>query len=270
MRNGFLLIVMALAFSATAQAADLTLFADAEFTPRDIDPMDGTADVFVGGNPEVYKYLFIKAGTEDRACAEFDLASVPCVPARAILHFFIRTLDDGLPPDPVELKSYEANGQPDLVDFDPPDGRVEVVFDGPIEDPFNSNGCPHYYAETSLDVSRAFHDALVHDRAYLGFVFRDTILSYPSHRFDIYSNTWNCQPPSECCEESYIAIQVTYLTPGDGDEDGDVDIDDLPVFLSCLSGPKAGVAPTCEPMDMDCSGTVDLEDFAAFQAAFAE
>ena len=129
----------------STDAADLTILAEAEFSPRDIyAPQDGVADVFVGGNPEVYKYLFIKAGTEDRACAEFPLDQLPaCTAVTAQLRFFIRTLDDGLePPDPIEVKAYAGNGLPDLEDFDPPDGRVIAVFDGPLEDPINTNGCP--------------------------------------------------------------------------------------------------------------------------------
>ena len=132
-------------FALMAQGADLTIFADAEFTPRDIDPPDdGIADVFVAGQPETYKYLFIKAGTEDRACAEFPLDTSPsCTPAKAELHFFIRTLDDNLyPADPIEVKWYEGNGLPDLADYNPVDGQIAVVFDGPVQDLLNTNGCP--------------------------------------------------------------------------------------------------------------------------------
>ena len=76
-------------FAVSAGAVDQTLFATAEFTPRDINPKDGVADVFVGGDPTVYKYLFIKAGTEDRACAEFDVSTLPaCTPVLAELRFF--------------------------------------------------------------------------------------------------------------------------------------------------------------------------------------
>ena len=243
-----------------AQGADLTIYADAEFTPRDIDPPDdGIADVFVAGQPETYKYLFIKAGTEDRACAEFPMDTIPsCMPAKAELHFFIRTLDDNLyPADPIEVKWYEGNGLPDLADYDPVDGQIATVFDGPVQDLLNTNGCPVAYTEITIDVTNAVYQAMAADLDFMGFVFRDTV-AYPSHRFDIYSNTWNCQPPSNCCSESYIKLELTYLTPGDADEDGDLDLFDFARFQECFNG---AVISGCEPMDFDCDQDVDLSDY---------
>ncbi len=62
---------------------------------------------------------------------------------------------------------------------------------------------------------------------------------------------------------------------GDGDCDGDVDLDDLGAFVDCLSGPIEGssfISPseTClNAFDLDGNdGDVDLEDFAAFQNIF--
>ena len=62
---------------------------------------------------------------------------------------------------------------------------------------------------------------------------------------------------------------------GDGDADGDVDLDDLYGFASCLSGPKKApgfAAPTGKCLgtfDADQDGDVDMGDFAAFQEVFA-
>jgi len=260
-----------LACVSGAQAADEILWAAAEFTPRDISPKDGVADVFVGGDPETYRYLFIKAGTEDRACAEYDLATVPsCALAVAELRFFIRTLDDGVTPaDPIELKRYEANGVPDLVDFDPPDGVLVTVFDGPIEDPFNPEVCPSVYGEQVLDVTDAFHAAMVGGWDHLGFVWRDTVATPGSHRFDLYSNTWNCQPPSECCEESYVTLRLTYVTPGDVDVDGGIDLDDFNIFAGCQSGPGIVLGEGCGLSDLNCTGDTDMADAALFQASIS-
>ncbi|MCK4660959.1 MAG: hypothetical protein KAV82_15670 [Phycisphaerae bacterium] len=56
---------------------------------------------------------------------------------------------------------------------------------------------------------------------------------------------------------------------GDLDNDGDVDLTDLLMFESCLSGPAVGLTEDCLCVDADHDGDVDLADFAAFQAVFA-
>ena len=271
MKYGAMMLAWTVMVAGNATAVDQSLFADVEFTPRDIDPRDGVADCYVGGDPVNAKYLFIKAGTEDRACAEFGLGTLePCQPVRARLHFWIRTLDDGvLPADPIELKAYEGNGAPDFGDFDPADGQVVRVFDGPIEDVPNPDpeGCPNFYNEMYIDVSGAVHAAMVDEWTHAGFVFRDTVYipGEQTHRFDIYANTWGCAPPSNCCDESYISLELTYLTPGDGNGDEFVQLDDLPLLTTCLQAPQVALESGCQVMDLTCDGDVDLEDFAAFQ-----
>ncbi|MCB9850845.1 MAG: hypothetical protein H6817_09090 [Phycisphaerales bacterium] len=59
--------------------------------------------------------------------------------------------------------------------------------------------------------------------------------------------------------------------PGDIDNDGDVDSDDLLRFVDCLDGPD--VTPACPPddaarADLDSDGDVDCRDFAGLQSAF--
>jgi len=56
------------------------------------------------------------------------------------------------------------------------------------------------------------------------------------------------------------------LSPADFDNDGDVDLDDLLHFTTCLSG--AGLTPSdpsCGDADLDHDGDVDLDDFGLFQ-----
>ena len=73
---------------------------------------------------------------------------------------------------------------------------------------------------------------------------------------------------------------------GDGDSDGDLDIDDWPRFHTCFVGPQCGetgggcnpaawtLPPTelalehCLMMDLDYDGDVDLRDFAELQVIF--
>ena len=56
---------------------------------------------------------------------------------------------------------------------------------------------------------------------------------------------------------------------GDFDLDFYVDMEDIPSFVSCMSGPGVQpVSPECDHVDADESGTVDLFDFAQFQLCF--
>ncbi len=55
---------------------------------------------------------------------------------------------------------------------------------------------------------------------------------------------------------------------GDHDDDGDLDRTDHELFSECLSGPDVPRDADCGCSDFDDNGTVDLRDWAAFQAAF--
>ncbi|GAG41855.1 unnamed protein product, partial [marine sediment metagenome] len=72
---------------------------------------------------------------------------------------------------------------------------------------------------------------------------------------------------------------------GDGDSDGNVDLDDWPRFVECFTGPVCNNTPGgCNPpewgppvespvqhclmMDLDYDGDVDLFDFAGLQVIF--
>jgi hypothetical protein len=59
-------------------------------------------------------------------------------------------------------------------------------------------------------------------------------------------------------------------TPGDCDDDGDVDLDDVVGFdpAACLQGPGGGLGAGCGCLDIDGDNDVDLKDFAWFQGAF--
>lgn len=65
----------------------------------------------------------------------------------------------------------------------------------------------------------------------------------------------------------------TARLPGDGDADGDVDLDDVAEFVErCITGPELPVAfnagCTCAVYDFDDSNTYDLRDFAGLQRVF--
>ena len=58
---------------------------------------------------------------------------------------------------------------------------------------------------------------------------------------------------------------------GDGDWDGDLDLDDLIIFNECTTGPDGGLgAFGCRVMDFDGDDDVDLRDFGQWQIAFTE
>jgi len=59
------------------------------------------------------------------------------------------------------------------------------------------------------------------------------------------------------------------LTPTDCNADGATNLFDYSSFSECLGGPDVGALSGCECFDADGSGTVDLRDFAATQAAYS-
>ena len=139
-----------------------------EYTVRDIPP-DGTPDVFVGGTPPA-DLLFIKAGTEDRAIVEFDLAAVPAVLQSATFEFEMSTLDPGGSSTRVHIYIFDADGVPQLTDF----SRTSMLF----AEFFGPNTST---SETkSFDVSNFLRDAKARNVSHIGFLFRatDTIDRY--------------------------------------------------------------------------------------------
>jgi hypothetical protein len=67
------------------------------------------------------------------------------------------------------------------------------------------------------------------------------------------------------------AASLTILSgvlPGDLDCDGNVDLDDLYVFIGCHSGPNTLRSDGCGGADFDYDGDVDQSDYGAFQAAY--
>lgn len=71
---------------------------------------------------------------------------------------------------------------------------------------------------------------------------------------------------------SVVEFDCTALSPGDFDDDGDVDLDDHAALVDCLAGPGAPPAPTLPPaatnclhaFDLDSDADVDLGDAALF------
>jgi parallel beta-helix repeat protein len=61
-----------------------------------------------------------------------------------------------------------------------------------------------------------------------------------------------------------------YMLNGDCDLDWSISLDDFTCFAGCMQGPAVIPQPGCGCADTDVDGDVDLADFVAFQAAFAE
>lgn len=67
-----------------------------------------------------------------------------------------------------------------------------------------------------------------------------------------------------------VASQMASPVLGDGDFDGDGDVDltDYAAFPGCMGGPNVGLGPGCEVFDFDGDLDVDTLDFAGFQLVF--
>ncbi len=63
-----------------------------------------------------------------------------------------------------------------------------------------------------------------------------------------------------------VAPSVT--TPGDCDDDNDVDLTDYSCFLDCVSGPDGGVSPGCGTFDFDTDEDVDIHDWGSLQSQY--
>ncbi|UCG15619.1 MAG: SUMF1/EgtB/PvdO family nonheme iron enzyme [Phycisphaerales bacterium] len=63
-------------------------------------------------------------------------------------------------------------------------------------------------------------------------------------------------------------IALDLRVAADLDWDGDVDLDDYELWLTCLAGPGVPAVGGCQHGDLDRDSDVDLEDYALFQRGF--
>jgi hypothetical protein len=68
------------------------------------------------------------------------------------------------------------------------------------------------------------------------------------------------------CDTLSLPLSAVFVPgiPGDCDGDGNVGLNDLPCFASCLGGPGAVLTGECQILDLDGDEDVDLRDFAVF------
>ncbi len=77
------------------------------------------------------------------------------------------------------------------------------------------------------------------------------------------------QDPSGARNRTTAEILTGLPTPGDYDNDGDVDLDDYAEFARCMTGPEAGpIEPDCGVFDFEPDDDVDMMDVGAFQSVF--
>ena len=82
----------------------------------------------------------------------------------------------------------------------------------------------------------------------------------------------DCWPDLVVGNSGDPSMMVFYAQPpefGDLDDDGAIDLFDYAILRGCLTGPDGEVTPACKRADLDCDVDADLQDFAAFQSAFA-
>ena len=73
------------------------------------------------------------------------------------------------------------------------------------------------------------------------------------------------QTDSAACGAQYNAVAFGDVPcAGDMNFDGELDLDDLTLFVECITGPGGGVNPGCPPANSDFDDDVDLVDCAAF------
>ncbi|MFQ5807453.1 MAG: glycoside hydrolase family 10 protein [Phycisphaerae bacterium] len=98
--------------------------------------------------------------------------------------------------------------------------------------------------------------------------------------YDIAANKAGCSEaylpdvvvlPGEVVRQD-IDLCGTFAGPGDMDEDGDVDLEDLPLFVFCMRGPGDAYSDGhfCLNGDADNDADIDLIDLAFFQRAFGQ
>jgi hypothetical protein len=67
----------------------------------------------------------------------------------------------------------------------------------------------------------------------------------------------------------FVGLTVTTAARTDLDKDGDVDGDDLDLFLPCAAGPKLPIPAGCGGKDLDHDNDVDQDDFGIFQRCYS-
>jgi len=75
--------------------------------------------------------------------------------------------------------------------------------------------------------------------------------------------------PGTCGTTPIVDIGAYEFIAGDYDRDGDLDADDLAVFLACMSGPSVVYTGDCRKADLDGDGDVDMVDFGIFQRCYS-
>ena len=53
--------------------------------------------------------------------------------------------------------------------------------------------------------------------------------------------------------------------PANLDADGDLDLEDVRLFIDCMTGPGGTVETACERGDVDGDADIDLQDFGSVQ-----
>ncbi len=105
---------------------------------------------------------------------------------------------------------------------------------------------------------------------YIGTGTVSATVSWPAFYTDLF---WSRSGvTTEVSRElGVVGGMVTYTfqpNPGDCTCDGDIDLEDLTIFDSCLTGPGTEVGVECGYADFDGDGDSDLSDFAYFQTVF--
>jgi hypothetical protein len=227
-------------------------------------PQDGVPDSWDWSfNESGYEGSITRVTTENpvdsRVVWEYDLSSLTISPpVSATLHVTLRGAPIfPFPDSEVRVYSYPADLQETTADF----AAGPALLQGSVV--VTAFQAPTPYA---IDVSQAVNSALNQGTPAAAFRFQidaDAV----DERGQAFIDALDSDPATKPA----LVIETGPATPGDVDEDGDVDLDDYlfpPSFPTCMTGPAEVAGAECLVFDFDSDTDVDEVDFAVFQSAF--
>ncbi len=204
------------------------------------------------------------SSVEHRIVCEYDLRPVAlAVPIEATLTFTVRGIRAAPFPDVnLHVYSYPADLLEKPADFSagPPTlrGVVTVAAMQPAR-------------VQTLDVTELVSSALRSSDKRLAFRFQiDPHTPHVANQ--VFIDALDAVPSTK----PFLTIRSA--VPGDADDDGDADLDDFAVLMSCLAGPEGSSTPTTpgitaadclRTFDRDDDGDVDLGDLSSLLPLFA-
>jgi hypothetical protein len=192
---------------------------------------------YTGSVPEDPRHTFLLAAFDDLDSEYQGVFGYEADSDRVIFYWLTETYDD------------DDDGLPN---------EFEIILGNDSSVRWNFNYA--YYAGYGYDLFTGLY--LGHNDQVLYEITREEI---PHEASWVYTETG--LPGGDSEDSNGNGIPDECEGQGDMNDDGVVDLDDLPGFVDCLAGPDVAIEPVCEPGDFDADLDVDLRDVAAFFAS---